>query len=70
MAARAEWENQVREAAEEEEGDLEVFEETEGYANADADVEMIDDEAPPQTSLPVGTGKTTLSEQRSGMYIP
>ena len=68
MLARIEWEKQVKEAAEEEE-DLQVFEETDGYANADADVEMINDEAPAPTSLPVGTGETTPSEQRPGMFV-
>lgn len=68
MLARIEWEKQVKEAAEEEE-DLQVFEETDGYANADADVEMINDEASAPTSLPVGTGETTPSEQRPGMFV-
>jgi len=69
MLARTEWEKQVKEAAEEEEEDLQVFEETDGYANAEADVEMINDEAPAPTSLSVGTGETTPSEQRPGMFV-
>jgi len=69
MLARTEWEKQVKEVAEEEEEDLQVFEETDGYANADADVEMINDEAPAPTSLPVGTGETTPLEQRPGMFV-
>jgi len=69
MLARAEWENQVKEAAGEEEEDLQVFEETDGYTNADADVEMIDDEAPAPTSLSVGAGETTPSERRPGTFV-
>ena len=69
ILARAEWEKQVKEAAGEEEEDLEVFEETEGYANADAEVEMIDDEAPAPASLSVGTRETAPSEQQPGMFI-
>lgn len=69
MLARAEWEKQVKGAEGEEEEDLEVFEETEGYTNADADVEMIDNEAPAPTSLSVGTEETTRSEQQPGMFI-
>ena len=46
MLARAEWEKQVRMAAEEEEDDLAVFQETEESADADADVEMADGKAP------------------------
>ncbi|KAF9650346.1 hypothetical protein BDM02DRAFT_3093411 [Thelephora ganbajun] len=69
MLARAEWERQVKEAAEEEEEDLEVFEDTEGYANADTDIEITDDKRSAQTSLPVGTGEATLSEQQLGMSI-
>jgi len=67
MLARAEWEKEVKEAAEEEEEDLEVFEETDGNANADPDVEMVDDRVSAQTTLPV---ETTLPEQQSGMSIP
>jgi len=58
MLARTEWEKQVKEAAEEEEEGLQVFEETDGYANAEA--------AP----LPVVTEETILSEQHPGMSVP
>jgi len=64
MLARAEWEKEVKEAAEEDEEDLEVFEETEGGANANAD-----DRTSAHTSLPVDTGETTLPEQQSGMFV-
>jgi hypothetical protein len=70
MLARVEWEKQVKAATEEEEEDLEVFEETEGNATADADIEMTEDKASLPTSLPVEAGETTLSEQQSGMSIP
>jgi len=69
MLARAEWERQVNEAAEEEEEDLEVFEETDVNVNADTEVKMVDDRAVAQTSRPVDTGETTLSERQSGMSI-
>ena len=69
MLARAEWENQVKEAVEEEEEDLEVFEETEDHANAEADVEMIDDETPAPPSLSAGAAETALPEQRPGMSV-
>jgi len=68
MPARAEWEKQVKGAAEEEE-DLEVFEET-GIANADPDVGIGDDRTSAQASLPVDTGETAQLEQQSGMSIP
>ena len=70
MLARAEWEKQVGEAAEEEEEDLEVFEETEDHANAEADVEMIDKETPAPTSLSAGAAKPALPEQQPGMSVP
>jgi len=60
MLARAEWEKQVRTAAEEEEEDLEVFEETERNADAEADVEMGDE-------VPAQTGETAPQPQQSGM---
>ena len=66
MLARAEWEKQVKAVAEEEEGDLEVFEETE--ENADVDVEM-GDQASASTSLPAGMGETTPPRQQPGMSI-
>lgn len=69
MLARTEWEKQVREAAEEEEEDLEVFEETEGHANTDADVEMVNDKAPASTSLPAGTGETSKPQKKPGMSL-
>jgi hypothetical protein len=70
MLARVEWEKQVKAATEEEEEDLEVFEETEGNATADADIEMTEDKASLPTYLHVEAGETTLSEQQSGMSIP
>ena len=69
MLARAEWEQQVKDAVEEEEEDLEVFEETEDHANAEADVEMIDNEAPAPLSLSTGTAKAALHEQQPGMSV-
>lgn len=69
MLARTEWENQVKEAAEEEEEDLQVFEETDGHANADADVEMIDDKPLAQAPLPVVAEETTTSEKHPGMSV-
>ena len=69
MLARAEWEEQVKAAAEEEEEGLEVFEETDGNANAGMDVEVTDGKAPEPTTLPVGTAETTLSQQQPGMSI-
>ena len=68
MLARAEWEKQVEEAADEEESDLEVFEEAEGNADADADIQMTDEKASEQISLPVGTGEPTLTEYQPGMF--
>ena len=68
MAARAEWENQVRAVAEEEEEDLEVFEETEDNANPDVDIEMTDDKASASKPLPVGM-EATSSKQQPGMSI-
>ena len=62
MLARAEWEKQVRTAAEEEEEDLEVFEETQGNAGEDADVEM-GDKASASTSLPAEAEETTPQQQ-------
>ena len=68
MLARAEWEKQVREAVEEEEEDLEVFDEAEDCADAGADVETTDKKTSASTSLPVGKGETeTSSGQRPGM---
>jgi len=64
MLARAEWEKQVRTAAEEEEEDLEVFEETE--RNADADVEM-GDKGPVSITFPVETEETAPLPQQPGM---
>ena len=69
MLARAEWESQVRAAAEEEEEDLEVFEETEGNANPDAEVEMAGDQVSEPPSLPAGMAETPPSQQQPGMYI-
>ena len=70
MLARAEWEKQVQEAAEEEEEDLEIIEEAEGHAIGSADVKMTDDKVLAPISLPVEVGETdVLSEQQSGMYI-
>lgn len=69
MLARVEWEKGVKEAEEEEEEDLEVFEETEDQANAEADVEMIDDETPAPPSLSAGVAETALPEQRPGMSV-
>ena len=69
MLARAEWESQVRAAAEEEEEDLEVFEEAEGNANPDVEVEMTGDQVSEPPPLPAGTAETPPSQQQPGMYI-
>jgi hypothetical protein len=60
MLVRAEWEKQAQETSEEEEG-LEVFDETEGYADADADVEMTDENLSKPAHLPMGTEKSGMS---------
>ena len=68
MLARAEWEKQVKTAAEEEEEDLEIFEETERNADAEADIEMGDNlKAPASTSLSVETGEAIPQSQQPGM---
>lgn len=70
MLARAEWEKQVQEAEEEGEANLEVFDEAEDYANADAEVEMTDGKTLVSTPLPVGKGEIDVSSERhSGMSI-
>ena len=71
MLARAEWEKEVRTAAEEEEEDLEVFEETEENADADGDADLTYDTASASapTFLPVGAGETAVSQQKPGMSI-
>ena len=70
ILARTEWEKQVQEAAEEEEEDLEIFEETQDRANVDGDVEMTGEKAPESPSPLVRTGEAdTQSEQQSGMSI-
>jgi hypothetical protein len=70
MLARAEWEKQVQEAAEEEEEGLEVFDETESHANAGPDPGMASEKASTSTSLPADMGETNnVSEGQSGMSV-